>query len=101
MEGRAYNDDPVRSRVMKYSDVYSPSMDRLFYVSVDDGSRKGILLGPYGSHQEACDNVDRGSALAEAADPRAAFYAFGTCSTPRAHPLRPVFTKEGGIPNGD
>lgn len=79
---------------MRYSDAYAPDADRLFYVGIRDGKRNGILLGPYQSHQEALDNVDRGRALAEAADCRAAFYAFGTCSAPITHPLKPVFRKE-------
>ena len=52
-----------------------------FYVTVVDGRRSGFLLGPYATHQEAIDNVDRGRRLANEADPRAAFYAFGTSST--------------------
>ena len=49
-----------------------------YYVSVLDGKRKGLLLGPYDTHQEALDNVKRGISLAVAADTRAVFYAFGT-----------------------
>lgn len=56
-------------------------VDTLFYVTVVDGKRYGFLLGPYPTHQEAIDNVARGRNLANDADPRAAFYAFGTAST--------------------
>jgi hypothetical protein len=50
-----------------------------YYVSVRDGARHGYLLGPYDTHQEALDNVDRGNQLACQADGRAHWYAFGTC----------------------
>lgn len=56
-------------------------MTRSFYVTVKDGKRYGFLLGPYGTHREALANVARGRDLANGADPRAAFYAFGTAST--------------------
>ena len=57
--------------------------DSIFYVTVVDGSRVGFLLGPYGDHQTAIDNVARGRDLANETDPRAAFYSFGTSSTKR------------------
>jgi hypothetical protein len=49
-----------------------------FYVTVVDGPRVGFLLGPYPEHETALANVRRGNRLANDADPRAAFYAFGT-----------------------
>ena len=36
------------------------------------------ILGPYATHGEALENVDRGRKLAEAKDPWCAFDAFGT-----------------------
>lgn len=57
--------------------------DSIFYVTVVDGRRVGFLLGPYTTHQQAIDNVARGRDLANDADPRAAFYAFGTSSLKR------------------
>ncbi len=70
--------------------------DRQFYVSIKRGmhpstTKRGILLGPYDTHQEARDNVQRGANLACAADPAANFDAFGTCSAPRSRPLKVVF----------
>ena len=70
--------------------------DRTFYVSIKRGMhptkiKRGILLGPYETHQEARDNVQRGADLACAADARANFDAFGTCSAPRSKPLKVVF----------
>jgi hypothetical protein len=50
-----------------------------FYVSVVNGRRRGLLLGPYGTHDEALTNVERGQSLAEQADAFAHFFAFGTC----------------------
>lgn len=73
------------------SPYWSREADRVFYVSVIDGPRKGILLGPYETHEGALDQVARGRRLANAADARAAFYSFGTCSAPRGNPLRTVF----------
>jgi len=49
-----------------------------YYVTVIDGARHGYLLGPYETHRQALDNVARGRDLANAADPRAHWYAFGT-----------------------
>src|SRR5436305_14155355 len=53
-----------------------------YYVTVRDAGRAGFLLGPYRRHREALADVDRGAELARAADPRAAFYAFGTARAP-------------------
>ncbi|AGR47655.1 hypothetical protein PHIM7_13 [Sinorhizobium phage phiM7] len=53
-----------------------------YYVTIVDGRRIGALLGPYDTHQEALDNVDRGKELALNGndDPsnRAWWYAYGT-----------------------
>lgn len=49
-----------------------------YYVTVRDQDRYGYLLGPYDSHQEALENVERGNRLACAAEARAHWYAFGT-----------------------
>ena len=50
-----------------------------FYVSVIDGKKHGLLLGPYPTKEEAEGQVERGRKLANDADPWAHFYAFGTC----------------------
>jgi len=49
-----------------------------FYVSVYSNGRVGLLLGPYGTHQEALDHVPMGKAAAERVDARAFWYAYGT-----------------------
>lgn len=54
---------------------------RYFYVTcIEDGPRKriGWLAGPYAHHEEALARVQEVRKLAEEADARAAWYAFGT-----------------------
>lgn len=48
-----------------------------FYVTVKDGPRTGILLGPYGSKDEAESHVRLGKRLAEQVNDRAIWYAYG------------------------
>lgn len=55
----------------------------MYYVTVIDGARVGRLLGPFkNDHAAALSMVDKVRAKAEELDPRAAFYAFGTCRIP-------------------
>lgn len=49
-----------------------------FYVTVIDAGRRGFLLGPFGSHKEAKDNVEVGRNLAIKHNDRAWFYGYGT-----------------------
>lgn len=54
-----------------------------YYVSVmrDDGAHR-LLLGPYrDDHKSALRDVDVARAMAERIDPRAIWYAYGTCRT--------------------
>lgn len=53
-----------------------------YYVTVRDAGKTGFLLGPYRTHGESLEQVDRGRELALAADPFACFYAFGTARAP-------------------
>jgi hypothetical protein len=48
-----------------------------FYVSMIDGPRKALLLGPYASHMTALANVGRGRRLAIERYP---FATYGTAS---------------------
>lgn len=59
-----------------------------YYVSVINGRKRGLLLGPYDTHAEALDNVRRGEQLANDLDAWSDFYAYGTCKyeTPNALP---------------
>lgn len=50
----------------------------MYYVTIIRGKRVGFLLGPYPSHEDALENVDRGRELANDADSRSVFDAFGT-----------------------
>ena len=56
-----------------------------YYVSVfdkdgnDRRGRVGLLAGPFLTHAEALGLVDRTRNEAEKVDPRACWYAFGTC----------------------
>jgi uncharacterized protein YegJ (DUF2314 family) len=52
-----------------------------YYVTVLDGKRKGFLLGPYSTRQEALDNVERGKKLALDNDDFADFYYYGTAGS--------------------
>ena len=51
-----------------------------YYVTVADGGRVGRLVGPFiDDHAGALALVDAARRKAEDLDPRAVFYAFGTC----------------------
>lgn len=68
-------------------------MARDYYVTVRDAGRTGFLLGPYAEHADALANVERGKALAEAANSRAFWYAFGTSSLPAGVAAPVVFAE--------
>lgn len=54
-----------------------------YFVTVRRETREGLqhvpLAGPFPTHQEALDMVDRAKALACEMDPRGVWYAYGTC----------------------
>lgn len=53
-----------------------------YYVTAMDGGRVARVVGPFlNDHAAALAIVDAARAKAEEVDPRAAFYAFGTCRT--------------------
>lgn len=62
-----------------------------YYVTVIDGKKKGALLGPYATHQEALDNVARGTKLAMDSDPKAPWYAYGTAKVDARELPKSVF----------
>jgi hypothetical protein len=62
-----------------------------FYVTVRDAGRTGFLLGPYQDYRDALANQRRGADLAQKADCRAAFYAYGTSRLPIGTACRTVF----------
>lgn len=49
-----------------------------FYVSVVDGGRRGLLLGPLDTHEEALGRVGEVRRWVVQRQPRAHFYGFGT-----------------------
>ena len=57
----------------------------MYYVSVLNGSQKGLLAGPYDAHQEALDMVEPARKIAQEVDPWAWFHAFGTCKMPEGY----------------
>jgi hypothetical protein len=54
--------------------------ERVFYVSVVDGRRTGLLRGPFATHAEALALVEPVRTWVVARDPRAHFYGFGTAA---------------------
>lgn len=66
-------------------DVPEPVIDstRHFYVSVIDNDRYGLLLGPFDLHSQALSLVSVVRDRVQQLDPRAHWYAFGTCSLPK------------------
>jgi len=57
-----------------------------YYVSVRDGQKFAYLAGPFRKHQEALDMVDAATKAAQNyGDPKAWFYAYGTCKAPNGH----------------
>lgn len=52
---------------------------RVFYVSVMDGPRKALAVGPYADHQDALEAVEAVREYVSNHDVKAVFYAFGTC----------------------
>ncbi len=54
-----------------------------YFVSARDGERWALVSGPYvHDHAAALQDVRECRRLVEEVDPRAAFYAFGTCRFP-------------------
>ena len=74
-------------------DLFDWNRKARFYVSVVDGSRYGLLLGPYETHDEALQNVERGKKLALESDgaSRSWFYSYGTVKISSAKPGKTVF----------
>lgn len=54
---------------------------KFYYVSVHNGKEYRLLAGPFGSHREALERVREVEREAKQLDPRAPFYAYGTCGS--------------------
>jgi hypothetical protein len=63
----------------------TPDPGRAFYASVRNGSRTGLLAGPYATHGEALAALPQAHDRVLAADPFAWFYAFGTLQANDGH----------------
>ena len=50
----------------------------VYYVSVKDGQRSGLLAGPFDTHQQALDMVEAAKQEAYKNDFFSCFYTFGT-----------------------
>lgn len=70
--------------------------ERVYYVTVRNGSSTGWLAGPYDTHEESLANVERAKKLAIKDQGYAVFYAYGTASLPKSaeHLPKAVFTQE-------
>lgn len=62
-----------------------------YYVSAHYDGRTVLLAGPYLTHADALSAVDAVRARAAKADPRACWYAYGTCRAKDGGDLRTVF----------
>ena len=49
-----------------------------FYVSIVDGRRFNVVAGPFQTHQEALDTVDKAIEAGYKVDPKSWFYSWGT-----------------------
>lgn len=61
------------------------SADEVFFVSVADYNRHGLLAGPFATHEEAEANVEAVRDIACEMNAKAWFYGFGTSGVYRAH----------------
>lgn len=59
--------------------MYAETAQHQHYVSVVDGNRRGLLLGPYATRLEAEAHVREGRRLAAKVNSDARWYAYGTC----------------------
>ena len=59
-----------------------------YYADCVDAGKVALLAGPFRTHQEALDILDRATDLAmDYGDPKAVFYAYGTCKMPNGKRL--------------
>lgn len=79
-----------RDSQMRYAEAATPDpRPGHYYVSALEGRRFALLLGPYPTHAEALGFVDAARLCAVALDPRAVWWAYGTCRLPEDHPEPP------------
>ena len=70
-----------------------------YYVSAldKDTGRVGLLAGPFRRHEDALAAVARASQLAEDADWRAVWYAYGTVKMPESFSKPGLFNQKLGV----
>lgn len=66
-----------------------------YYVTIRDAGRDLLAAGPYPTHRDALDRVDRVNRWVSEHDERGYFYLFGTASHPTASAPVSYFTKHG------
>ena len=66
--------------------TYAEHSEHHHYVSVIDGPRYGLLLGPYPTRREAERNVERARIKAREVNDRAIWYGYGTCRVTTGSP---------------
>ena len=63
---------------MKQEKIGSWADDECFYVSIVDGPRFALMAGPFRTHQEALNLVDKANDIGREIDPASHFYGWGT-----------------------
>lgn len=66
------------SKLHTFLDTELDTRPGFYYVSIIDGNKYALALGPYPTHQDALHNVEIARALC-AHDARSHWWAFGTC----------------------
>jgi hypothetical protein len=56
----------------------NPEIPGNFYVSVINGERWTPVYGPFKTHSEALENVNKAKTKGNEVDPKSVFYAWGT-----------------------
>ena len=66
-------------RLVKTRPIGSWVDNPCYYVSIIDGERWALILGPFRTHQEALDMVDKARDVGCEIDRKSHFYGWGTC----------------------
>ena len=56
-----------------------------YYVSIVEGERFALAVGPFQTHQEALDMVSSARDIGRELDPKSHFYSWGTCKMAHGH----------------
>lgn len=83
---------------MRIAAIVTRREARAFFVSAEDNGRYALMLGPFDTHEEAQEQIDRARDAAYALNPAAHWWSWGTALAPRqcAAALNALlFDKEG------